>query len=317
MDSNPDGIKKICIYGIGGVGGYFGGKIAHKISQEANNDLEVFFIARGSHLHEIKENGLVLNTDKQAGLVCRPTLAAEKLAELPKPDLILVCVKGYDLAEVTQDIENNIHENTIIIPLLNGVDIYQRIKGALTKGIVLPACVYVATHIEKPGFITQKGVDGKILFGKAPQHPDFLPAEVTEFFDDMGIQYQWFDNSFPIIWEKYLFIAAFALVTASSGKSLGKVIADSILNEQVKSIMNEIVTIARHEGVDLKETVVAETMEKAKTFPCEARTSFQRDIEQNKPQNEGDLFGGTIIRMGRKNGVPTPVTEKIYNAIIN
>lgn len=309
-------IKSICVYGVGGVGGYFGGKIAHRLNQAENKNYQLYFIARGSHLQKIKENGLILNTDEQRGLVCKPTLAAEKIDEIPEVDLILVCVKSYDLEPVIDDIGKNIGNSTIIIPLSNGVDIYQRIRSVLTRGIVLPACVYVGSHIEKPGVVTQSGGDGVILFGRDPKNPDITPTQVLDFFGYTGINYKWLDNSFPAVWEKFIFIAAFGLVTAYSGEPLGRVVGEPVLKNQVKGIMAEIVLLARCEGVDLRETIISESLEKANNFPCETKTSYQRDIEQNKEQNEGDLFGGTIIRMGKKHGVPTPVTENIYTALI-
>ena len=308
-------IKKICIYGVGGVGGYFGGKIAHKLSQSDSDDHEVYFVARGQHLAAIQEKGLILNTDDQRHLVCKPTLAAEDFKELPQVDLVFVCVKSYDLDSVIEQISGKVSNDTIIIPLLNGADIYERIRSKMSTGLVLPACVLVGVHIEEPGVVSQKGGSGTILFGKDPQSADVMPANVLEFFDHVGIKYQWIDDPYPAIWEKYIFIAPFALVTASSGKVLGEVMEDMILRDQVRDIMQEVALIAKLEGVALRDTIVEESLNKANDFPYETKTSFQRDYEQAGKRNEADLFGGTILRLGKKHSISTPVTERIYSHI--
>ena len=103
---------------------------------------------------------------------------------------------------------------TVIIPLLNGVDIVERIRAILDKGIVLPACLYLGTHIESPGVINQSGGNGIIIFGPDPKYPEYSGENVKAFFQKTGIKYEWYDDPLPKIWEKYMFIAAFGLVTA-------------------------------------------------------------------------------------------------------
>jgi len=313
--NNKGEIKNICIYGVGGVGGYFGGKIALGLSRIRNTTKRVFFIARGAHLDEIKKNGLILNTSEERGIICRPHLATDSIDEIPVPDLCLICVKSYDLDGAIKALTRKIKDETIIIPLLNGVDIYERIRGILNKGIILPACVYVGTHIEKPGVVTQKGGDGIILCGYDPGFPDFNNQEIIRFFDEMKIRFEWHDNPHTPIWEKYVFIAPFGLVIAHSEKTLGEVIADKGLKELVQRVMREVVSIAKRLGIDLPEDIENKSVEKAGNFPPETKTSYQRDIETKGKLNEGDLFGGTIIRLGEKTGVPTPVTRSIYHEI--
>lgn len=113
-------------------------------------------------------------------------MATDDLHETP-PDLFLLCVKSYDLDNVVKVISSKVSQETVIVPLLNGADIYERIRANLDKGIVLPACVYVGTHIEKPGVISQNGGEGTILFGKDPRLPQFTPEKVMNFFTSVGI----------------------------------------------------------------------------------------------------------------------------------
>jgi 2-dehydropantoate 2-reductase len=201
-----------------------------------------------------------------------------------------------------------VSRDTIIIPLLNGVDIDERVRKNLKQGIVLPTCLYVSSLIERPGTVTQKGKSGVILCGKDPDNPGFDPGPLIGFFDRMNIDFQWVDNPYPAIWEKYVFIAAFGLVTACLDKTLGEALSEKEAGKMAEEIMKEIVLLAQRRGVELPENVVASSFEKAKNFPFETTTSFQRDIRSKKESNEKDIFGGTIIRLGREYGIPTPAT---------
>jgi 2-dehydropantoate 2-reductase len=308
-------MRNICIYGIGGVGGFFGGKIAYEIMQGGDETKKVFFIARGSHLAEVRKHGLILNTTDRRGMICKPTLATNKIEEIPAPDLCLLCVKGYDLEGAVKALAGNIHPSTITIPLLNGVDIYERIRRFLSDGIVLPACVYVATHIERPGVVTQTGGDGVILCGNDPNIADFDPEGLMGFFSQMRIKFKWSHDPYPDIWKKYVFIASFGLVSAYSGHTLGEIVEDRQSRELVQGIMREIVSIAEKRGVELPEGIVPSSIEMAKNFPYETKTSYQKDVEARGRLNEGDLFGGTIIQLGQDLGMSTPITRRVYAGI--
>ncbi len=243
------------------------------------------------------------------------TILRPLINEIPEPDLILLCVKSYDLNEVVKAISLKVKKKTIIIPLLNGADIYDRIRANLDNGVVLPACVFVGTHIEKPGIINQNGGDGIILFGRDPKFPGFIPEDVMDFFKSMRINYKWNDDPFPAIWEKYIFIASFGLVTVYTGKTLGEIMKEKESKDLVREVITEIGLIAKKKGIRLPENIIEESINKANNFPYETKTSYQRDVEAKGNVNEGDLYGGTIIRLGECIGIPTPVTESIYYRI--
>ena len=313
---NNSAINKICIYGVGGVGGYFGCKIANAINSISDSNYESYFIARGDHLKAIKRNGIkVISPEKT--IVGVPTKATDDINEVPTPDLFLLCVKSYDLNEVVKSIRSIVNARTVIVPLLNGADIYDRIKTDLTNGIVLPACVFVGTHIQKAGVISQSGGDGKILFGKDPKFTNYNADNVIRVFNDLGINYQWNDDPFPTIWSKYIFIASFGLVTVYTGKSLGEIMEDHEAKKLIHEIMQEIYSIAKGNGIVLPQDIIEKSINKANIFPFDTKTSYQRDVEAKGNVNEGDLYGGTIIREGNFLGIPTPVTKLIYTKIQN
>jgi len=295
--------KKIWICGVGGVGGYFGGLIAHSISLMKEKTHEVFFLARGEHLKVIQEKGLELHTSDGKVLICKPSMASDDINNFPTPDLCIVCVKSYDLDALIKKIKD------IIIPLMNGIDIYERIRANLERAIVLPTCVYVGTYRKKPGVVIQSGNPGFFECGPDPLYPNFKPTDFLTFFNQIEIGAHWTQNPEPAIWKKYLLVASFALVTAHTGQTLGSVINSNSI-KILREIMSEIVSIAKKKGIDLPDKIIDETIEFCKDY-SDVKTSYQRDVENGK-KNEGELFGGTIIKLGKKFGIPTPMTEKIY-----
>jgi len=308
-------IKNVCVYGIGGVGGYFGGEIAYEISK-GNRAIQVYFIGRGEHLEAIQQHGLKLITDKEEFL-CFPNIATDDIRHIPTPDLYLLCVKGYDLDNAVASISKNISDDTIILPLLNGVDIYEHIRINLQKAIVSPASVYVSSSIEKPGTVRQKGPEGHIVFGKDPKHLGYNYEYLIKFFNEMGISNTWYDNPYPAIWEKYVFIIAFSLMTAYSGKTIGEVLSNNKLKSMTENIMKEVVLIGKTKNIDFEQDIVEKNIQKAENFPYETQTSFQRDFEKGNSRHEGDIFGGTLIRLAKEYNISIPTITEVYGELMS
>jgi 2-dehydropantoate 2-reductase len=301
----------IAVIGLGGVGGFFGGKLARLT--ETDSSLHLSFIARGDHLREIQKSGLLLDSD-EGEMICKPGIATDKISEIPVPDLCLICVKSFHMDSMLNELNDKITDKTILLPLLNGVDIYERIRNVTQKGIILPSCVYIGSHIEKPGKVTQRGGTRTIHFGKDPQN-DYMDSRIFDLFDKAGIKYNWMDDPYTEIWSKFVFIASYGLVTAAFDKTIGEVVASGELSGHVKSVMNEVAEIAHAKKIMLPATIVEDAFMKGGKFPFETKTSFQRDYaEMNKP-DERDLFGGTIIRMGQQFGILTPATEFVLNIL--
>ncbi len=303
----------IAVIGIGGVGGFFGGKLSQLLKNDSS--MNISFVARGEHLREIQKNGLYLDTDDGV-MNCIPSMATDRISDIPVPDLCLVCVKSFDLDNVLKQLKEKVSEKTILLPLLNGVDIYERMRSVIKTGVILPSCVYVGTHIEKPGMVIQRGGTCTIHFGSDPKN-SYMNDEVFGLFKRAEIKYNWMDDPYPEIWSKYVFIGAFGPVTAAYDKTIGEVIESEELSGYAKSIMNEIVCIARRKNISLPESIADDSYIKGKKFPFETKTSFQRDYSVINKPDERDLFGGAVLRMGIELGVPTPASEFIFNTLQN
>jgi 2-dehydropantoate 2-reductase len=164
--------------------------------------------------------------------------------------------------------------------------------------------------------IRQKGPEGQIVFGKDPKYVDYNYTYLIEFFNEMGIVNTWYDNPYPVIWEKYIFITALSLMTAYSGKTLGEVLSDDKLKNMAEDIMKEVVLIGKAKNIDFEQDIVEKTLQKARNFPYETKTSFQRDYEKGNTRHEGDIFGGTLIRLGKEYNISIPTITEVYGALM-
>ncbi|MCD4741563.1 MAG: 2-dehydropantoate 2-reductase [Desulfobacteraceae bacterium] len=305
----------ICFFGLGGVGGYYGTLLTEYFNE--TNKGNIYFIARGKHKDAIIEKGLLLK--KEGGkeeVLIKPHLCTDSVNDLPVCDIVVVSVKGYDLEEVTKEVEKITDENSIILPLLNGADIYERMRPHLKKGFLLPACVYLGTHIESPGVIFQKGGTCQISIGKDPLYPDFYPEKLLTLFKKAGILIEFFENVNIAIWTKYIFIASFALVTATYNKTIGETVKDEKLGILVKNIMQEVALIAGALRIGLPPNIVETSFSKASQFAFETKTSFQRDVETKGIQSEWDLFAGTVIRYAERFNIPVNYTKKTLDKLL-
>ncbi len=305
----------ICFFGVGGVGGYYGTLLTKYLNETGEGN--TYFIARGKHKDAIEENGLLLK--KEGGreeILISPYFCSDTVNDLPVFDIVVVSVKGYDLENVAKKVSKISDENTIILPLLNGADIYERMRQHIKTGYILPSCVYLGTHIEMPGVIFQKGGSCQIAIGKDPMYPEFYPDKLINLFKKADILIEYFKDINIEIWTKYIFIASFALVTATYNKTIGEVAKDERLGIIVKNIMHEIALVANALKIALPPDIIETSFSKANHFPFETKTSFQRDVETKGRQSEWDLFGGTVIRYADRFKIPANNTKETLDNLL-
>lgn len=302
--------KHIVIIGLGGVGGYFGFKISQ--SNEVDQKNKISFVARGITYETVKQNGLQLLSTEHKNTFTKPDNIYQKIYEIQNPDLILICVKEYDLEEICRQLSKVITTKTVLLPMMNGADIYDRIRAILPKSIILPSCVYVASHIKEKGIVKHKGKPGQLILGKDPQHPAKNIDWIINLLENSQINFQFKENAQVDIWTKFIFIASFGLVTAKYNSCIGEVCTVELQKEEARTIMLEIKSIADKKGIDLSADIIRKTFDKAASFPPSTPTSLQLDVHSEKANNELDLFAGAILKYGKETKVPTPFTEKIY-----
>jgi 2-dehydropantoate 2-reductase len=201
---------KIAIIGIGGVGGYFGAKLA--LEYVPTEEHGIFFLARGEHLAEIKKNGLKVITQEEGDFRAIPTAATDTAKDLSKLDLVFFCVKTYHLENAAMQLVDNIDEKTVVISLLNGVDNVQRLRIILARGSILNGFVYIGSFIQAPGVIRQVGGSRQLFFG-----PEKGDREKYRYIEDLliiaGIIAELTADITTQVWTKYIFISSLAKIT--------------------------------------------------------------------------------------------------------
>ena len=211
----------IAVVGIGGVGGYFGAKLAGRYS--GGTEATVTFIARGAHLEEIRKNGLQLITP-EGTIAIRPDRTTDDPAGGGPFDLVFFCVKSYDLEESAGLIKNQLSPDAVIISLLNGVDNADRLHFFLPEVQVLNGCVYLSTHIIRPGVVRQSGGLARLFFGPEGEAQDRYRV-IEKVLREAGIQAEYRKDIARVVWEKYLFIEPLASATTYLDKTFGQLLA--------------------------------------------------------------------------------------------
>lgn len=303
----------IACIGLGGVGGYYGAKLADLAKDK--EDVNVYFVARNKHLAAIQQSGLKVKFRNGQELVSHPTLVTDQIADLPQLDICFISVKSYDLEDVLVQLKEKVHSNTQIIPLLNGIDIYERVRSIIVDSVVYPTCVYIAAYIESPGVISQITTGCRIISGPDPLNSEHTPSEIISLFELLGEKFIFTENVLYEIWNKFLFISPYGLVTASNNKSIYEVYQNEELRADVLGIMNEVLAIAEKFGIDITEETVQRNLVRAQAFPEDSTSSFHKDYLNTEKPNEKETLGKVIINLGKKCDVPTPITERVYSSL--
>jgi 2-dehydropantoate 2-reductase len=300
-------MMRVAVVGLGGVGGYFGGKLAGKYAGTPEH--RVAFIARGAHLAAIRREGLLLRTVEGEYRV-RPDIATASPAEAGSCDLVLFAVKEYDLEKAAAEIAPLLRADTTLLPVLNGVDIAERLRAIVPRGVVLSGLVYISAFVEAPGVVRQVGGSCQLVFGPDDGKSDqYRPLE--GLLRGAGIKAELSNDIAVPLWTKYLFVSPMAGVTSLKRLNFGDVMADGEARAMVRGLMAEVERLARAKGINLPPDSVERGIATVERFPPATKSSLQLDFEKEK-RTELELFIGFAVRAGRALGVPMPLHEELY-----
>jgi 2-dehydropantoate 2-reductase len=309
---NP--IIDVCVIGIGGIGSCIGGVLC---AGARKHNAKISFIARGPHLDAIRQSGLSLSLPGGREIICRPDHISSRIDQVPRPQLIFIAVKTYDLPAVLPEIACVIDSNTSIIPLMNGFDIYERIRQVIKTGFVFPSCVIFGGRRTDNGK-SSLYLPGPVFFGPDPMHWERIPADLLPFlkaFDDSPVKFNWVPDPYPVIWQKYMGNVALNLVDAYLGKTVGEILADPELKQLVVDILRETAEVIAKKNIPLPGNVVESVMALIRRMPYDSKSSYAIDIESGSQKNEGDIYGIAIIDLARQVGVATPKIERVFSEI--
>ena len=302
---------KIVIAGIGGVGGYFGGLLAKKY--ENSNEIEIAFLARGNHLSQIKQNGLKVINKVGEDFIAKPYLATDNAGEIGKAEFILVCTKGYDLENTIEQLHPCITNQTIILPLLNGVDGTERIQKLLPETTVLQGCVYIASKIKDAGVVENDGQFQRLFFGDGTSDNSRL-IWLEKTMKEANIDATYTDRILSVVWEKFIFISPIATATSYFDTNFGTLVR---YHEQtVVRLIDESIKIAAAKHIYTPPDIFEKTLSRLKNLPLENTSSMHRDFK-GKPSTEVASLTGYIVREAKALSVETPTYNSIYQQLLN
>lgn len=297
----------IVVYGIGGVGGFFGGKLA-----KAGHN--VTFIVRGKHLEAIRKNGLTVKSI-DGDFHATPTLATDDISGLPKADLVFLAVKSWQVTEAAMAIKPIIGKNTAVVPLQNGADNADKLLAVLDKENVLGGLCRIISKMESPGVINHFAFDPQVVVGELNNKPSKRTKAIKDLFDKAGVACLIAPDIQAAIWAKFLFIATISGLGGLTRAEMGVMREDTFLRGLMVKTANEILAVARAKNINIDQETIDKAFKSIDGQAHHATASMQRDIMEGKP-SELENFNGYIVKEGQRLGVPTPINEFIYRSLL-
>ena len=302
---------KIVIVGLGGVGGYFGGFLAKKYANHP--EIEICFLARGEHLNKVQENGLTLITENETFQIF-PALATDDVTKIGTADYIIMSPKSYDLDSTVEQIIPMIGTNTVILPLLNGIDNSERIRNLLPETEVWDGCCYIVAKILEPGVVENTGNIHRIVFGYQNKTNKSLLA-FEKLLTDAGIEARFYDNILTEIWKKFFFISTSASLTSYFNVSYGEILIHPERRQTLIDISTELIQVANAEGIAIENSEIHKLIHQFEKLPMGTTTSMHRDFLAGN-NTEVDTLTGIVLKLGKKHGIATPTYQKVYTKLL-
>ena len=297
---------RIVILGTGGVGGYFGGRLAH-----AGED--VTFIARGEHLRAIKANGLKVDSES-GNFVVFPAKATDDVSEVEEADLVIVGVKAWQVPEAARTMKPFAGSSITVLPLQNGVEAVQQLVDELGPDKVIGGLCRIVSFVVGPGHIKHAGFTPSIVIGEIDNRRTDRLTLIEQTFKRAGLEVTVAPDIQAALWAKFLFIASFSGVAAIANAPAGVVRSDPKWRVQMLKAMEEIYALARARGIKLPSNSIESVIAVVNALPDDATSSMQRDIAAGKP-SELESQNGAVVRLARESGIEVPAHTLIYETL--
>ena len=297
---------RIAVFGTGGVGGYFGGRLAQ--AGEA-----VTFIARGEHLRAIRQAGLRVES-LSGDFVVYPATATDNVSEVGAVDLIIVGVKAWQVPDAARAMRPMVGSQTTVLPLQNGVDAAGQLAAELGVDRVIGGLCKIVSFLIGPGHIRHAGFAPSVVIGEMDNRRTGRIVAIHDVLARAGIDTAIADDIQVALWTKFLFIASFSGMGAIANAPAGKLRSDPELRAQMLRAMEEIRTLAKARGINLPANAIETVMAGVNALPEDATSSMQRDIGAGKP-SELESQNGAVVRMAHESNIEVPVHEFIYQTL--
>jgi 2-dehydropantoate 2-reductase len=299
---------RFAILGSGAVGGFYGAKL-----WQAGH--EVTFIARGKHLDAIRQRGLEIRSPL-GDFVARAT-AEEDTARIGSVDCVIVATKAYDNASALPRLRPLVGNGTTVLTLQNGVDSVDECAAVVGRDAVVGGSAYIAAAVEAPGLIVQTGTHTRVVFGEVFQPSAAVSARAAAIRDALagtGIEVEAVGDARVPLWEKFIYLAPFAAFTGAARQPIGGIWKFPQVRETFYDACREVERVARAEGVHVAADRITRIEGYMASLPPSTRSSLLIDLQQGK-RIEVEALQGSVVRRGKKTGVPTPIHAALYAAL--
>jgi 2-dehydropantoate 2-reductase len=298
---------RIVILGSGGLGGYFGGRLA-----AAGSD--VTFVARGAHLAALRRNGLKI-TSPRGNLYIPQIKTAETIREIETVDLVLVGVKLWDTESVAASLKPIAERGAAIISFQNGVHKDDVLRKYVPADSVLGGVCYIAAAISEPGVIGHTGTMQRLVFGEYGARKSARGEAFLAACQAADIDAELSDAIEQLIWEKFVFLVGLSGMTSKFRTPIGPIRENAEKRAMLFETMREVVAVGRAKGVPLRPDFAEDRLAFCDTIPAKMTSSMQVDLERGS-RLELPWLSGALVDLGAQLGVPTPANAAIVEALM-
>lgn len=297
---------RIAIVGSGGLGGYFGARLAA-------GGADVHFMARGTHLAALRASGIAIEGGPDPIHVPR-VAATDDPAQIGVAEMVLIAVKLWDTQAVLEQIRPLVGPHTTLLSCQNGVLKDSYLRAAYPASQIMGGVAYVATTIDRPGVIRQTGPLQRLLFGefdgsRSPRAERFLAACLRgRIAAELSATIE------RDIWQKFVFLVGLSGTTATMRSTIGPIRANPVTRAFLLDVMREVVAVARARGVDLSEDYAEQRLRLADDVAADMTSSMHHDLQRGN-RLEVEWLSGAVVQLGREVGVATPLNRAIADIL--
>jgi 2-dehydropantoate 2-reductase len=297
---------RIAVMAAGGVGGYFGAKLA-----QAGHD--VAFVARGRHLAAIRERGLVVKS-AAGDIRVANAVASDDPNSLGGFDVVLFAVKLWDTETAAAAMRPLLAGGGFVIPFQNGVESIERVGAVVGAPQVMGGVAYIAATIAEPGVIAHTGQMARLRFGPVLREQEAAAQSFREACTGAGIDAELVADIHRAVWEKFVFLAAMSGVTSATRQPIGAIRSDADLRACLEDAMREAWAVGRARGVALADNFIAQQLAFADGLPAEMKSSMLNDLVAGN-RLEAPWLSGAVARMAKEAATAAPVNATLYAAV--
>lgn len=299
----------VVFIGAGAVGGFYAAMLSRA-------GVKASVVARGRHLEAIRRDGIRIES-QTVGSFSAPVNAESDPAQIGQADLVVLAVKTYSNAGALPLIAPMLGPDSVVLTLQNGVDSAEEVASAAGRPRTIAGATYIATGIEAPGVIRHTGAYRRIVMGECFDPAAVVSDRVTRLAATLAqadIEVETVPDVRIALWEKFIYLAPFAAITAAARQPIGPIWADPHGRETFLACVTETEAVARATGIAVAADIYDRTERHTATLPPDVRSSMLIDLTHQKPL-EVDSLPGSVVRRGRERGVETPRMQTLLAAL--